>query len=298
MRSSFIQKQYSVTPRMGEPRNIDIENCLNDVIVESSTTSLLPSVEPQPKNTNRQTVNVQTHSTNLMTSSVQVQTDSEKEINIQNVMGTPFKHRHTFSAHNKTLQLRESLVALTLPEEELVNKSFDCYATTFRDISEVYSVLDGVIDQEESVASPMVEYFFPNLTRLHRFSCVTMERAFLGQHVHVWKLEKNSQGKLVRTEVLPKRLVDVTDEMLDAYYEELHPGFMKIFIKSFGVIMCTECRNVSEFFQLNASCYTEEVDQFVKVTLYLLDPVYQLNDYKQASSSYCFEFDLKLTNYK
>lgn len=218
------------------------------------------------------------------------QTDCEKIVNIRDAMGHSFTHRHVFDLNNKTLQLEHSLVKLTLAERDVNAQIIECYASTFHNIYEVYGLLNGLLTANESIASPVVSYFCPNIGRLKEFACVSTERTFLGKHFHVWSIVKDATGKPFRVEILPKTALSLTDENAVAYYEEYQPGFIKIFLKRFCTFVCTECGDWDGNYQLDATVYTEEVGPYVKVKLYLVDPLYQLQDYRkvgQACFCYC-----------
>lgn len=213
------------------------------------------------------------------------QTDCEKIVNITDAMGHSFKHRHVFDLNNKTLQLEQSLVKLTLAERDVNAQIIECYASTFHNIYEVYGLLNDLLTANESIASPVISYFCPDISSLKEFACVSTERTFLGKDFHVWSIVKDATGKPFRVEIFPKNALSPTDENVVAYYEEYQPGFIKIFLKRFCTFVCTECGDWDGNYQLDATVYTEEIGPCVKVKLYLVDPLYQLQDYRKVGQA-------------
>lgn len=215
--------------------------------------------------------------------SASVQTTQEKEINIRDVMGCVFTHCHVFNKNRKTLQLPESDVTLTLSEDDVTEGSLECYATTLHNVSEVYQSFKEIMDDVEDIASPVVEYYFPSLLRTKQFACVNIERTFTGTHVHVWSVIRNSKNELVRTEILHKNDVNEDITQLDAFYEEVRPGFLKVYVKTFSCVMCTECTPVPKYFQLDVCAFTDDFEDLLIVTMYFVHPLFQLTDYREVS---------------
>ncbi|XP_053373787.1 uncharacterized protein LOC123530706 [Mercenaria mercenaria] len=223
------------------------------------------------------------HFTDLVTT--QTQTDTTKEINIKNSMGREFCFSHTFTISNRSLQMPDSAVILTLADADIEGNSLQCYASTFRNLWENYLKLDKVMSNEEQIVSPAVEYCFPAVKRLKQFACVVMPIGRSGKDFHVWKIKSDQgKGKSPHREEIPvKKYVDITDDTLDAYYEMVD-GKIRIYVKSFSWLVCTVCNSRHYGFNLAARIYTKtephtEVSKQVRVTVYILDGVRQLEDY-------------------
>lgn len=215
----------------------------------------------------------------------QTQTAPKKKINVQNSMGREFCVQHTFTKHNRTLQIPNSSVKLTLSEEDLQNEAVLCHASTFRNLAENYIKLDELMSNEEKIVSPAAEFFFPAVKRLKQFACVDMDIGGKGKDFHVWRV-KSDQGRKrssEREEIPLKKYVDINDDKVDAYYE-IFGGKIRIFLKSFSWLVCTVCDSSHYGFNLSARVYVKNephtpLSKQVRVTVYILDGVRQVEDY-------------------
>ncbi|XP_052813018.1 uncharacterized protein LOC128240420 isoform X2 [Mya arenaria] len=214
-----------------------------------------------------------------------------KPINIKDFMGRTFCKEHVFTKNNLTLQLEHSSVTLTLSEKDVEHESVRCFASTFRYIPEICDRLEkeGVLHKDEMIASPTIEYLFPDIQRLAEFGCVKMDHKGQGMPAfRVCKTEVMSDGSLKPVVVKHKDDVDLNDPELDAYYEEECPGRVRIFLRSFCVVYCTFCPkndHTDQRLKLDAYLYTKE-DRLsdrtsVHMRLFILDEIMQMPDYKQ-----------------
>ena len=145
--------------------------------------------------------------------------------NMLDAMGNPFDCDFVFDKNNRTLQIKDSCVVLTLSEADLDgNTPIRCFASTFRHVSKVYDVLDTVMKENEQITSPTVQYEFPNVSYLRDFASVRMQ--IVGgfcQNFRVWRVEVSANGELERFEISHLSTFEdsVDSEDVTAYYKQV-----------------------------------------------------------------------------
>lgn len=224
------------------------------------------------------------------TSNKSSQTENGKTINLSNVMGKHFDVRHVFDKNNRSLVLPHSSVKLTLSEEDASMGPTECYASTFRNLNEIYKTFKRYLKDDEEIISPTVEYFLPENQRLKRFATAEMDYVYCGctNSLSVWRFESDvERGVIIKKERIPniQTLNAENAENADISYEIVSKSKIRIYLKHFCTLMCTVCHEKHECFTLTGHPYTvtlpsNGITKHVKVTLYILTGVSQLSDYE------------------
>ncbi|XP_045167394.2 uncharacterized protein LOC123530705 isoform X2 [Mercenaria mercenaria] len=223
----------------------------------------------------------------METSSKRTQTEEEKDINVSNVMGGNFDRKHVFDKNNMSLVLPNSVVKLTLSKEDVSDGAIECYASTYRNLKQIYATFQSYMDEGEEIVSPTIEYYFPRNRRLKQFACVDMEyySCSCNSVLKVWRFEcKPEDGRVNERVQIPNRNTLNDIKNVDAYYEIISPGKIRIYLKRFCTLMCSVCNETHDCLSLTAHAYVVTVpcdggSINVRVSLYILARVNQLTDY-------------------
>lgn len=216
------------------------------------------------------------------------QTDTEKTSNMTNVMDRKFDCRHVFDKNNTRLELPNSAVSLTLSGDDIADGPVECYASTYRNLNEIYETFGKYMTESEGIVSPTIEYFFPRNKRLRKFAYVDIKyyNCRCDGILRVWRFDCENETELKRVQIPNKSDVDAEQENVDAYYEILDPRSIRIYLKCFCTLTCTVCHETHASFSLAAHMFVVPIpnDNFrlLRVSVYILDGVGQLPDYAQV----------------
>lgn len=220
--------------------------------------------------------------------SVGVQTNPNKTVNLKNSLGMSFCCQHTFDKNNKSLRLQHSDAKLTVSEQDVSDNKIVCFSSTFRNLFDVYTKLSLVMDEKETICSPAVEYYMPDLRKMMDFASLEIPYVGFVAHLHVWKLcsDEGLSKPLSRIEIPHRKNINVHDNELDAFYEETSAGKIFIYLKTFCWLVCTTCLERHPGFGLQARIFYKEIslaeETQIIITLYIVDHVLQLQDYEQV----------------